>query len=103
MAEEKKKAAQAAEVTEPTEATEPTEVTEPVDDGREDIFIPRGPKNDDPNLFVSVNGKNYLLPRGQKSRVPHEVAAEIHRAWEAEEIRTRNEEKLANGEPLTGE
>lgn len=97
MAEEKKKAAQAAEV------TEPTEVTEPVDDGREDIFIPRGPKNDDPNLFVSVNGKNYLLPRGQKSRVPHEVAAEIHRAWEAEEIRTRNEEKLANGEPLTGE
>ena len=97
MAEEKKKAAQAAEV------TEPTEVTEPADDGREDIFIPRGPKNDDPNLFVSVNGKNYLLPRGQKSRVPHEVAAEIHRAWEAEEIRTRNEEKLANGEPLTGD
>ena len=97
MAEEKKKAAQAAEV------TEPTEVTEPADDGREDIFIPRGPKNDDPNLFVSVNGKNYLLPRGQKSRVPHEVAAEIHRAWEAEEIRTRNEEKLANGKPLTDE
>lgn len=50
-----------------------------------------------------MNGKNYLLPRGQKSRVPHEVAEEIHRAWEAEEIRTRNEEKLANGEPLTGE
>ena len=97
MAEEKKKAASAAEV------TEPEKVTEPVDDGREDIFIPRGPKNDDPNLFVSVNGKNYLLPRGQKSRVPHEVAAEIHRAWEAEEIRTRNEEKLANGEPLTDE
>lgn len=94
MAEEKKKAA---------EVTEVAEVTAPADDGREDIFIPRGPKNDDPNLFVSVNGKNYLLPRGQKSRVPHEVADEIHRAWEAEEIRTRNEEKLANGEPLTGE
>lgn len=94
MAEEKKKAA---------EVTAAAEVTVPADDGREDIFIPRGPKNDDPNLFVSVNGKNYLLPRGQKSRVPHEVAAEIHRAWEAEEIRTRNEEKLANGEPLTGE
>lgn len=94
MAEEKKKAA---------EVTAAAEVTVPADDGRKDIFIPRGPKNDDPNLFVSVNGKNYLLPRGQKSRVPHEVAEEIHRAWEAEEIRTRNEEKLANGEPLTGE
>ena len=86
MAEEKKKAA---------EVTAAAEVAEPAADGREDIFIPRGPKNDDPNLFVSVNGKNYLLP--------HEVAEEIHRAWEAEEIRTRNEEKLANGEPLTGE
>ena len=94
MAEEKKKAA---------EVTAAAEVAEPADDGRKDICIPRGPKNDDPNLFISVNGKNYLLPRGQKSRVPHEVAEEIHRAWEAEEIRTRNEEKLANGEPLTGE
>ena len=94
MAEEKKKAA---------EVTAAAEVAEPADDGRKDIFIPRGPKNDDPNLFVSVNAKNYLLPRGQKSRVPHEVAEEMHRAWEAEEIRTRNEEKLANGEPLTGE
>ena len=94
MAEEKKKAA---------EVTAAAEVAEPADDGRKDNFTPRGPKNDDPNLFVSVNGKNSLLPRGQKSRVPHEVAEEIHRAWEAEEIRTRNEEKLANGEPLTGE
>ena len=75
MAEEKKKAA---------EVTAAAEVAAPADDGRKDIFIPRGPKNDDPNLFVSVNGKNYLLPRGQKSRVPHEVAEEIHRAWEAE-------------------
>ena len=57
MAEEKKKAA---------EVTAAAEVAEPADDGREDIFIPRGPKNDDPNLFVSVNGKNYLLPRGQR-------------------------------------
>ena len=72
-------------------------------DERVEIFIPRASDREDPNLFAAVNGVNYLLPRGQKSRVPHEVAAEIHRAWEAEEIRTRNEEKLANGEPLTGE
>ena len=72
-------------------------------DERVEIFIPRASDREDPNLFAAVNGVNYLLPRGQKSRVPHEVAEEIHRAWEAEEIRTRNEEKLANGEPLTGE
>lgn len=50
----------------------------------EEVFIPRGQKNDDPNLFVSVNGKNYLLPRGQKSLVPPEVAYEVHRAERAE-------------------
>ena len=79
-----------------------TKTTKTADD-RVEVNIPRGGDREDPNLFVAVNGVNYLLPRGQKSRVPHEVAAEIHRAWEAEEIRTRNEEKLANGEPLTGE
>ena len=79
-----------------------TKTTKTADD-RVEVNIPRGGDREDPNLFVAVNGVNYLLPRGQKSRVPHEVAEEIHRAWEAEEIRTRNEEKLANGEPLTGE
>ena len=38
------------------------------------------------DLFVSVNGKNYLLPRGKKSKVPPEIAEEIRRANEAEEM-----------------
>ena len=84
MAEEKKKAAQAAES------------AEPVDDGREDIFIPRGPKNDDPNLFVSVNGKNYLLPRGKKSRVPKAVADEIERSGRAADIFYENVDGMKN-------
>lgn len=52
---------------------------------REKIFIPRGYANDDPNFFVSVNGVNYLLPRGKESEVPAHVAAEIRRAWKAQE------------------
>lgn len=52
---------------------------------REEIFIPRGSANDDPNLFVSVNGENYLLPKGKKSNVPKYIAAEIKRAWAAQE------------------
>ena len=61
---------------------------------REDIFIPKGYANDDPNLFVSVNGKNYLLPKGKTSSVPKHVAEEIRRSLKAEEIQDENAEKL---------
>ncbi len=46
---------------------------------RVEVFIPRGGDREDPNLFVGVNGVNYLLPRGKKSAVPPAVAAEIRR------------------------
>lgn len=55
------------------------------DDGREDITIPRGQAGDEPNLFVSVNGVNYLLPKGKTSSVPKHIAAEIKRSWRAQE------------------
>lgn len=49
-----------------------------------DIDIPRAAsRTEDPNVFVSVNGKNYLLPKGKKSRVPEYVAKEIRRSWKA--------------------
>ena len=47
------------------------------------VSIPRGDTKADPNLFVSVNGVNYLLPRGKKSTVPAHVAAEIERSERA--------------------
>ena len=50
---------------------------------RVEIFIEKGYANDDPNLFVSVNGVNYLLPKGKKSLVPAHVAAEIERSKRA--------------------
>lgn len=48
------------------------------------IFIPKGAAGDDTNMFVSVNGKGYLLPRGKYSDVPPEVAAEIERSERAQ-------------------
>ena len=53
---------------------------------RVEIFIPRGADREDPNLFVGINGVNYLLPRGKKSKVPVEVAEEINRSLEAQAI-----------------
>lgn len=49
-----------------------------------EVFIPKGYINEEPNLLVSVNGVNYLLPRGKRSQVPAHIAAEIRRAQEAQ-------------------
>ena len=51
--------------------------------GRVELSIPRGAEREDPNLFVGINGVNYLLPRGRSSSVPAEVAAEIARSERA--------------------
>ena len=73
--------------------TEPeAENTAPVQEGpavsakeeKVEIFIPKGYANDEPNLFVGVNGKNFLLPKGKKSMVPKYIAEEIRRSWGAE-------------------
>ena len=55
------------------------------DDGRVDLFIPRGGANEEPNLMIGFNGKNYLLPRGKTSRVPKYVAEEYYRSQRAQE------------------
>ncbi len=59
-----------------------------------EVFIPKGYANEDPNLFVSVNGVNYLLPRGKKSMVPTHIKAEIDRATEAENILDRHIDEM---------
>lgn len=78
--EETKKAKKAKEPK--TEAKEETK-EEPK---TKEIYIPRSSNaNDDPNLFVSVNGVNYLLPKGKKSTVPIAIAEEIERSIKAQE------------------
>ena len=85
MATNTKKAPEAIEDLETMQAPEDEDMQAPAeDDGREDIFIPKGNANDEPNLLVSVNGVNYLLPKGKTSRVPKHIAAEIRRSWRAQ-------------------
>ena len=60
----------------------------------EEITIPRGYANDEPNLIVGVNGVNYLLPRGKKSKVPKHVADEIRRSWKAQEAMDQRIDKM---------
>ena len=63
-------------------------------DDRVEIFVPKGYTGDEPNVFVSVNGVNYLLPRGKKSLVPPEVAGELRRSQAAQEALDKRIEKL---------
>lgn len=65
----------------------------PVDD-RVEVYIPRGRENDDPNLFVGINGVNYLLPKGKTHKVPRAVAREITRSLMAQNRQDENSEKL---------
>ena len=59
-----------------------------------EIYIPKGQANEDPNFLISVNGVNYLLPRGKKSTVPAFGAAEYNRSVEAQEALDRKMEEL---------
>ena len=61
---------------------------------RVEIFIEKGYANDDPNLFVSVNGVNYLLPKGKKSMVPVHVAEEIERSKRAAQKQDEKMEQM---------
>lgn len=57
---------------------------EVIAEGSVELFVPRGRKGEDPNLFIAINGKNYLIPKGKTSVVPDFVADEYHRSVEAE-------------------
>lgn len=50
-----------------------------------ELFIPRGSSVDEPNVIISVNCKNYVLPKGKISMVPDFVKYEYDRANRAKE------------------
>ena len=37
---------------------------------RVSVSVPRGGEREDPNLFVGINGMNYLLPKGKGGDEP---------------------------------
>ena len=67
------------------------------DTERVEVFIPRSSEREDPNLFVGINGVNYLLPRGRSSLVPRAVAAEIERSARAADVFYKNMDGLKSG------
>ena len=58
---------------------------EPGENGRMTITLQRARPGEDATMFVCINGKNYLIPKGKAVDVPPEVAAEVLRAQAADE------------------
>ena len=77
-----------------TETTAAQTDASPADD-RVDLFIPRGQANEEPNLLISINGVNYLLPKGKTSRVKQCVADEYYRAVRAKDRYDRRVGEMA--------
>ena len=63
-------------------------------EGYVDLFIPKGYANDEPNYFISVNGKNFILPKGKTSKVPAYIKEEYDRAMRAQEALDAKSEAL---------
>ena len=63
-------------------------------DKRVEIFVPKGYANDEPNLLISVNGENYLLPKGKTSKVPQFIADEFYRSQKAQEALDKHVDEM---------
>ena len=61
---------------------------------RVDVFVPKGMANDDPNIYVSINGENFLLPKGQVSKVPPYIKKSIERSYGAQAFQERRSSAL---------
>ena len=68
--------------------------TQAHNEDRVDLFVPKGYANDEPNMMISVNGVNYLLPRGKTSKVPKHIAEEFYRAQKAQEDMDKHVDKM---------
>lgn len=63
-------------------------------DERVEVFVPKGLANDDPNLYVSINGENFLIPRGQVSLVPPHIKSAIERSYGAQAYQEKRSNDL---------
>lgn len=68
------------------------------------LTIPRRMGNDEHNVFISVNGVGYLLPKGKTSMVPPHIKAEYDRSVAAQNKWDEHVNELteAANEPLPG-
>ena len=60
-------------------------------DERVEVFVPKGLANDDPNLYISINGENFLLPKGLAKEVNNQVMNEFKNAENSKKYKTEQD------------
>ena len=65
--------------------TTPDEVTT-TEQAKVPVYVQSSSAKDDPNVFIGVNGVNYVFPKDEEVMLPPEAAAEYHRAEKAKRI-----------------
>lgn len=62
--------------------------------GYVELYVETEYSKDDPNEFISINGKNYILPKGEVSMVPPCVKAEYERSRRARSVQKKNSDAM---------
>jgi hypothetical protein len=62
---------------------------------RVEVYVPKTYAQDDPNLYLCINGKPFLLPRGETSMVPLYVKKAIDRSNRAQSLQDKRSAALA--------
>ncbi len=65
-----------------------------VDDGLEEIYIPRSGTGEEEQLVIGINGVNTVIPKGIRVRVKPEVAEEVRRSQAAKDLMYRRQEEM---------
>lgn len=78
-------------------------VRDPIAEANElvNIRLPKGSPKEDQNFYVAINGKSYLIPKGQTVQVPRFVKDEIERSQRAQEAFYAAVDERSVKEPLT--
>lgn len=63
-------------------------------DERVDVFVPRGGAHEDANLYVCINGREFLIPRGQSSNVPVYVKEAIDCLFRTQDYQEKHSQDL---------
>ncbi len=78
------------------------EKTKNTERGRVELLIPRLEVRGEETVYIGINGKGYLIPRGKKTMVPPEVKEEYERKLVAlehlQETKARELEKAKTGQ-----
>ena len=72
-----------------------TNETKSKKDNRVELFIPRPDGPGEQSVYIGINGKGYVIPKGQKVMVPPEVKEEYDRRNAAiEHLRDTRQKEL---------